>query len=207
MSLVGWTLDGYFQHQRLLVALIDEKEAAYCHLLLMSYACYPLYYFLQNFQYVTVDGFNFNWTKWNNCWSILFWSFYCRACCNFLDSGFCALCVVLQWEYKFFAVLSELHTVFIKLWIPDGATFWWLLHFLFVGNDWIPVKIFGVYDKWVQKFLHIFVLTLLLWTSYIPMFNSVSSGSVRPRYHQAKVEAVADVPAIEIGRRSLIHLP
>ena len=43
LQLVGWTLDGYFQHWRFLVALIDEKEADYYHLLLVSYAGYHLY--------------------------------------------------------------------------------------------------------------------------------------------------------------------
>ena len=49
LSLVGWTLDRDFLQKRLLVALIDKKEAAYFHLLLISYDCYHLYYFLQFF--------------------------------------------------------------------------------------------------------------------------------------------------------------
>ena len=52
------------------------------------------------------------------------WSYCCQSWCNFLDSGFCAVCVVLQREYKFFTVILELHKVLINLQIPDEATFW-----------------------------------------------------------------------------------
>ena len=76
------------------------------------------------FQYITVDGWDVDWKKWNKCWTIIFWYSYCRACCNLLDSIFCALCVVLQREYKFFTLLLEVHKVFINLWITYGATFW-----------------------------------------------------------------------------------
>ena len=76
------------------------------------------------FHYFTVYGWNVNWMKWNKCWMVLFWFSLCRACWNFLDSGFCAFCVVLQREYKFFTVLLDLHKVFNNLWIPDGSTFW-----------------------------------------------------------------------------------
>ena len=58
-----------------------------------------------------------------------------------------------------------------------------------------------------KTFLHIVVLTFHLWTSHIPMFNSVLSRSVTPSYHREKVESVYGVPAIESGRRSLIHHP
>ena len=34
------------------------------------------------------------------------------------------MCMVLQREYKFFTVISELHKLFINLLIKDGATFW-----------------------------------------------------------------------------------
>ena len=34
-----------------------------------------------------------------------FWAY-----CNILDAGFCSLRVVLQWGYKFYTVLLELHT-------------------------------------------------------------------------------------------------
>ena len=44
-------------------------------------------------QYVMVDGWDVNWKKWNKCWSILFWSSCCQACCNFLDSPSSVLCV------------------------------------------------------------------------------------------------------------------
>ena len=105
------------------------------------------------FQYVMVDGCGVNWTKWKKCWSILFWSSCWQASYNFLDSVFCDLYVVLQREYKFFTLLLELHKVFINLWISDGATFLWMLHFWFVVNDWIPIKIFGTYGEWVQNIL------------------------------------------------------
>ena len=143
--------------------------------------------FFNLFQYATVYGCNVNWIKWNKCWNILLLSSCFRVCCNFLDSGLCALCVVLQREYKFFTVLSELYKVFINLWIPDGATFWCFIYFWVVGKNRITVKIFGIYGKTVTKPLHIFLLTLHFWTSHIPMFNSVLSGIVTPSYHQEKV--------------------
>ena len=37
------------------------------------------------------------------------------------------------------------------------------------------------------------------------MFNSLSSGLLKPRYYKEKVEVVAGVPDIEIGRISLIY--
>ena len=45
--LAGWTLDGYFQHQVFLVALVKDKENASCHQLLMSSVCYSLYSLLK----------------------------------------------------------------------------------------------------------------------------------------------------------------
>ena len=79
---------------------------------------------LNLFQYVMVDGVNIDWTQWNNGWRILFWYSCCQACCNILGGGLCALCVVLQLEYKFFTVILELHKVVIKHWTPYVVNFW-----------------------------------------------------------------------------------
>ena len=65
----------------------------------------------------------------------------------------------------------------------------------------------NLWDLWwlSPKILHMAVITLHLWTSNIPMFNSAPSGSVTPRYYWVKVEAIASVTDIESGRISLIH--
>ena len=119
---------------------------------------------LDLFQNVTIDGWNFEWTQWNKGLGILFLSSYHRTCYNILDASFCALCVVLQWEYKFFTVLSELDKFFINLLITDGDTFWKLLQWWLVGNNWIPAKNLGFMVSESQKFLPIVVLTFNLWT-------------------------------------------
>ena len=139
-----------FHHQSLISTLIDSKEAASYHQLMMSYACYPLYSLIKIVSNVIVDGFDVYWTQRNKGWSILFWSSCRWAWCNILDTVFCDLHVVLQWEYKFFGVILELHKVIIKQWTPYGVNFWYALHWWFVGNYWIPVKILGIYGEWVQ---------------------------------------------------------
>ena len=70
-----------------------------------------------------------------------------------------------------------------------------------------PSKHLGFMVIESKSIFHFVVLTLPLWTSYIPMFNYVSSGSVKPRYNWEKVEAVAGVTDIESSRRYLIHFP
>ena len=79
--------------------------------------------FFQLFQNVTVNGCDAYLTQKNKGWSILFWYYCFRACCNILYTGFCALYVVLQWEYKFFAVILELHKFIINHLTADRFTF------------------------------------------------------------------------------------
>ena len=59
-----------------------------------------------------------------------------------------------------------------------------------------PSKYLGVMVSESKTILHIILLTFHLWTSHIPMFKYVLSGSVTPRYHRSKVEAVSGVPTI-----------
>ena len=80
--------------------------------------------YLKMFQYVTVDGWDVYWTKWNKGWRILFWYSCCWEWCNSVDTVFCDMHVVLKREYKLFKVLSELHKIIIKQWNPYGVTFW-----------------------------------------------------------------------------------
>ena len=113
-----------FQHQSLVNDFIDKKEADF-----FAYSwCYmPINLYLPSFDLVrniTVDGCNFYWTHLNKGWRILFWSSCCQACCNILDAGFCDLRVVLQWEYKSFMVILELHKVIVNHQTPDVVTFW-----------------------------------------------------------------------------------
>ena len=72
-------------------------------------------------------------------------------------------------------------------------------------NIGLPSKSLGFMVSESKYFLHLVVITLQSWTSHYPMFDYVLSGSVTPRYHQEKVEAVNGVPDIESGRISLDH--
>ena len=64
-QLLDEILTAILQNQILIATFIDKKDYSYCHQLLVSYSCYPLSYFLQLFQNVTVDGCNVNLTHQN----------------------------------------------------------------------------------------------------------------------------------------------
>ena len=66
------------------------------------------------FQNVSVDGCNVDWKKWNKGWILLLWYPCRRSCCNILDAGFYTMHVVLQWEYKLFTVILDLHKVIVN---------------------------------------------------------------------------------------------
>ena len=127
----GWTLDRVFPAPELDFRFVDEKENGSCHRLLMSYACYPFPSFPQFFQNVTVDWCYIDWRQWNKGWRIILWYSCCWTCCNILDAVFCDMCDVIQWEYKFFTALWEMHRVIVKHWTPYGVTFWQALLYYF----------------------------------------------------------------------------
>ena len=86
-----------FQHQILIVALIEEKMLPlvanyWCHMhVTLSFPSFNL------FQKLTFDGCCVDLMKLNKGLSILLLSSCPLECSNVLDTGFCAICVVLQW--------------------------------------------------------------------------------------------------------------
>ena len=110
LSIVGWNLDSNFTEPD-----IDRHFYWLERLFILSPTpgvIFMLPFILLPSTFSKCNGWwvqcQFNTSK--NCWSILFWYSYRQACWNILDTVFCDLHMLLQWEYKLFIVLLDIHT-------------------------------------------------------------------------------------------------
>ena len=169
LSLVGRTLDRGFSAPEL-AHRFDWQERG-CILSPTPDVICMLHFLFLTLTYFKTSQFmvcNVYQMQLNKGWIIIFLYYFLQARCNILDASLCALRVVLQWEYKFFMVLLELHKVIFNHWTPDVVNFWYAIHCWFLGENWITIKIIEICGDWVHRITSYFCTNIELVNHTLP---------------------------------------